>query len=97
MSLDADLRSGHGGRETLNTWCCRRPIWLRRAPVTPPPLPTAFDDCPSGLGERARIGAALERAGRTGIPAEAALVDALRDGGQPEQRQHEIEIPVGDA
>src|SRR6185312_14719753 len=59
-------------------------------------LGPAFGKRPGGFGERARLGAAIECAGRADIAVEAALVDALRDGGEAEERKHEIEGPVAD-
>src|SRR6516164_10188439 len=48
------------------------------------------------LGELACLGAAVERARRADIAVEAALVDALRDRREAEEREHEIEGPIRD-
>src|SRR5258708_15360913 len=50
---------------------------------------------PRLLRQLPRLGAAVEGAGGADVAVEAALVDALRDRGETEQRQYQVEVPVG--
>src|SRR5712671_2869185 len=69
--------------------CPRR---RRDSRIANPALGAVLDQGPAELGEHARpVAVALGGLGR-GIAVEAALVDALDDGGEAEQREGDIEV-----
>src|SRR6476620_5209086 len=50
---------------------------------------------PAEFGQHPRAIAVSLRGFRRGVAVEAALVDALHDGGEPEQREGDVEVPGG--
>src|SRR3990172_2629221 len=61
------------------------------------PSSAGADDGPGFLGEGAGAAAALRGPGVVGGAVAHAPHDSLGDGGQPEEREGDVEVPVGDA